>query len=107
MSEERSSKDLQTVTVIERLEEWHRHQYDPGYYVGARRPPFLVGRHPNRYGWVLLVSGALAIAGGGIALWSGGDWQGWSLSDLITYAWPFLLGALMFIAGICLLRLRR
>jgi hypothetical protein len=52
-------KSTERKDVIATLEEWHDHPYTPGYYVGGRLPPYLLGKHPNKFGCALLVNGAL------------------------------------------------
>lgn len=44
---------------VERLIEWEKHRYDPGYYTGANIHPLIRGRRPNRYGYILMVGGLM------------------------------------------------
>ncbi len=45
-------------------EEWQRHQYDPGHYVGGvRRHPLYNRRSlPKMYGWYLIIGPGLCLA---------------------------------------------
>lgn len=47
---------------VERFIEWQTHQYDVGYWTGGRIPPLYRADRPNRFGWVLVVSGLLPLA---------------------------------------------
>jgi hypothetical protein len=40
------------------LKEWQDHRYDPGYFTGGNIHPLLKARRPNKYGYVLILSGA-------------------------------------------------
>ncbi len=51
------SKPKERQDPIAALEEWHDHQYTPGYYVGGKLPPFYWGKRPNYIGCVPLVTG--------------------------------------------------
>ncbi len=40
--------------AIQEFAEWQDHQYDPGYWTGGRIPPYLLGKRPNKMGYVLI-----------------------------------------------------
>ena len=46
---------------IQEFTEWQEKQYLPGYWVGGRIPPFLMGKRPNPYGYVLIATGFLSL----------------------------------------------
>ncbi|MGI6358542.1 MAG: hypothetical protein ACOX2K_07630 [Bacillota bacterium] len=60
MSEERKP-DSPAEEYLEELEEWQRHQYDPGHYLGGKRrhPIFERGRLRRMYGLMLMVGAGL------------------------------------------------
>ncbi len=60
MPEERKP-DSQPEGYFEELEEWQRHQYDPGHYLGGKRraPIFERGRLRRMYGLMLMVGAGL------------------------------------------------
>jgi hypothetical protein len=39
------------------LKEWQDHRYDPGYFTGGNIHPLLKAKRPNKYGYVLILSG--------------------------------------------------
>jgi hypothetical protein len=39
------------------FQEWQETQYLPGYWLGGNIPPYITGKRPNKYGYVLLASG--------------------------------------------------
>jgi hypothetical protein len=39
------------------VKDWQDHRYDPGYFTGGNIHPLLKGRRPNKYGYVLILSG--------------------------------------------------
>jgi hypothetical protein len=46
--------------------EWIQHQYDPGYWLGGRVPPYLrreqtKNSRGNRYGWLLLLGVVMTV----------------------------------------------
>jgi hypothetical protein len=43
---------------IGRLMEWQDHRYDVGYYLGGRIHPILLGRRPNKFGYLLIIEGS-------------------------------------------------
>lgn len=47
---------------LAQLEEWQRHQYDPGYYVGRPHPFYFNNRRPRWFGMSLLTTGLLGLA---------------------------------------------
>jgi hypothetical protein len=46
---------------IRRITEWQEHRYDPGHYTGGNIHPLITARRPNRYGYLLIVSGVLVL----------------------------------------------
>lgn len=81
---------------LERWQEWQRHQYDPGYYVGKLHPLFTNNRRPRLFGWFLVISASIffvaAIAG---TIISGNGWS--SLSSLLPVS---IFLALYFLVGL-------
>jgi hypothetical protein len=57
------------------IREWQDHRYDPGYFLGGRIHPILKGSRPNRYGYVLIVSGLISIFLLGAAVRAGQLWM--------------------------------
>ncbi len=51
------SKPKERQDPIAAMEEWHDHQYTPGYYIGGRLPPYLLGKRPNLFGCIPLAAG--------------------------------------------------
>ena len=51
------------------VKDWQDHRYDPGYFTGGNIHPLLKARRPNKYGYVLILSGLcvlfIAFFGGG------------------------------------------
>jgi len=41
------------------VKDWQDHRYDPGYFTGGNIHPILKARRPNKYGYVLILSGLL------------------------------------------------
>ncbi len=96
-----------------RLEEWQRHQYDPGYWVGGKIPPDVLGRRPNRLGWVYILVGIMTFISCAVMAYA----------DTFTYYPPETLkdtllvilegsialvpGVVIIIGGISLLRRRK
>ena len=39
------------------VKDWQDHRYDPGYFTGGNIHPLLKARRPNKYGYVLIISG--------------------------------------------------
>jgi hypothetical protein len=39
------------------VKDWQDHRYDPGYFTGGNIHPILKARRPNKYGYVLILSG--------------------------------------------------
>jgi hypothetical protein len=39
------------------VKDWQDHRYDPGYFTGGNIHPLLKARRPNKYGYVLILSG--------------------------------------------------
>lgn len=61
------TKKRETDSTESRLaewEEWQRHQYDPGHYVGGVRKHPLYNRRsmPKMYGWFLVIGPGLFLA---------------------------------------------
>ena len=46
---------------MQRYLEWQEKQYLPGYYVGGRIPPIFYGKRPNKYGYLLLITGSFTL----------------------------------------------
>lgn len=78
--------------------EWQEKQYLPGYWVGGKVPPILLGKRPNRFGYVLLAIGVLSGFGLSLSLLSGAGY------DLGATAFNLVLTALFLLAGATLLR---
>jgi hypothetical protein len=66
---------------FERIREWQDHRYDPGYFTGGRISPFLTGPRPNRYGWVLIITGLFPAA---MFLFTG------KMSDALWWQWVLI-----------------
>jgi hypothetical protein len=43
------------------VKDWLDHRYDPGYFTGGNIHPILKARRPNKYGYVLILSGLLGL----------------------------------------------
>ncbi len=82
------------------LQEWGEQQYVEGYYTGGRVPPFYTSPWRSRFGYGLLLVGALGLVGIAFSVLTGGF--GWD--TLAALAVPALVVALLLIAGIRLLR---
>jgi hypothetical protein len=84
---------------FERIREAQDHRYDPGYFTGGQIDPLLTGARPNRYGWVLLITGILLAT---FFLFA-------ELSDVHWWQWVLIWGyVLLFVAaGVKLLRRKR
>jgi hypothetical protein len=39
------------------VKDWQDHRYDPGYFTGGNIHPILKAKRPNKYGYVLILSG--------------------------------------------------
>jgi hypothetical protein len=52
------SESGSTNDPIGRLMEWQDHRYDVGYYLGGRIHPILLGRRPNKFGYLLIIQGS-------------------------------------------------
>ncbi len=46
---------------IQSFTEWQDHQYDPGYWTGGRIPPYLLGKRPNKMGYILIVEAVVIL----------------------------------------------
>ncbi|HLG13668.1 MAG TPA: hypothetical protein VJH03_03960 [Blastocatellia bacterium] len=82
---------------IARIVEWEEHRYDPGHYLGGNIHPLLTSRRPNKYGWVLIVIGAIVILLLGTAMRA--EAMGWYEAIL-----PVAMAALLIIAGVKLVK---
>ena len=80
-----------------RIREWQNHRYDPGYFTGGQIDPLLTSPRPNRYGWVLIITGLFF----GAMIFSTSNW-----SDAQWWQWLLMLGYLLLLvsAGVKLLR---
>ena len=90
--------------AIERWQDWQAHQYVGGYYTGGRVPPFYRGPRPNRFGWTLVVSGALGVIGTVVAGLTAS--RPWGLGTALSMAVPGAVAAVMLAAGARLLSKR-
>ncbi len=92
----KSKQHDDTEENVEKWQEWQRHQYDPGHYVGKQHPIFANNRRPRLFGWFLVISASIffvvMIAG---AILSG---DGWSSITSLLPGGIFL--ALYFLAGL-------
>ncbi len=79
--------------------DWQDHQYLPAYWVGGKVPPNLLGKRPNKFGYLLLATGVgtLLIAGVRVLL-SGAN------PDPVEIGYPVLFAALQVGAGVSLLK---
>ncbi len=98
---------------LDRLEEWQRHQYDPGYWAGGKIPPYQLGRRPNPIGWVYILTGIMSFVGCGVMAYTeqsyypahGTVWDKWYLVlELVLILIPSLAIA---VGGVSLLRGRK
>src|SRR5659263_3993 len=53
----RRSPDAGGSDPLREWKDWQDHQYLPGYWVGGKIPPFLLGKRPNRFGYLLVAGG--------------------------------------------------
>lgn len=72
MSKRKTIKQQEAVhpPEIQRFLEWQEKQYLPGYYTGGRIPPIFYGKRPNKFGYLLLLTGGATLIMVGLALWS-------------------------------------
>ncbi len=101
MSKKRRAKRTRNMDEADPLREWkdwQDHQYLPGYWVGGRIPPILLGRRPNKFGYVLIASGIGTCLLAGVQFILNGSRVDWG--ELLTV----LLGGLLQLgAGVSLL----
>jgi hypothetical protein len=83
---------------IERFLEWQEKQYVAGYYTGGRIPPIFYGKRPNKFGYLLLLTGSLTLVGVLVAVWSTLT-TGLHEETLGRMVIPALIGLLQFFAG--------
>jgi hypothetical protein len=43
------------------VKDWQDHRYDPGYFTGGNIHPLLKARRPNKYGYILILSGLVSL----------------------------------------------
>lgn len=79
--------------------DWQKHQYLPGYWVGGKVPPYLPGKRPNKFGYLLLATGIGTFLIVGLrALLSGAN------ADPLEIGYSVLFAALQVGAGVSLLK---
>jgi hypothetical protein len=82
------------------------HRYDPGYWLGGRIDPLIRASHksnrPNKYGWVLLVSGFFTVATTVPSLGGGA-----SASDILDSLLFLAFGVVLIAAGVRMVQPRR
>ncbi|NIN67266.1 MAG: hypothetical protein GTO63_21720 [Anaerolineae bacterium] len=97
-------------TSIDDWVEWQDHIFVPGYWTGGRIPPFLLGKRPNKVGYILLAQGLFCLTV--LALWFG-VWLArseppWTLdlewNNVLALAFLGGVGALQIASGVALLR---
>jgi len=92
--------------AIQRFLEWQEKQYLPGYYPGGRIPPIFYGKRPNKFGYLLLLTGSATLIMVGLALWSA-----LTAATLLEGSRPLLIttmiGLLQLVAGWRLLQERK
>ena len=72
-----NSHDSSPEDPIRLITEWQEHRYDPGHYTGGNIHPLIIARRPNRYGYLLIVSGVLVLTLIVLAIRAGRiDWYG-------------------------------
>ncbi len=80
---------------------WQRNQFQPGAYLGGDLPPTLA--YPTRkYGYVLLISGLVALA---TTVWQINQ-NGFDITQLIGNSIIPVIGVLLVLAGIKFIRKR-
>jgi len=82
-------------SFIDRYNEDQSHNLDPGYWTGGRLAPILRSRRPNRWGWVLVVTGVFFI---GMVIANQSDAAWWQT------IWVVSVAGIQIIAGVKLLR---
>ena len=84
---------------------WLDHQYDPGYWVGERVPPIVLGPRPNPLGYLLVLLGSLGIGvlAVGWAVGHGPAGDGSPVLGTLAYGAAMVL---LITAGLALLRPR-
>ena len=72
MSKRRSATQQQSVhpPEMQRFLEWQEKQYLPGYYTGGRIPPIFFGKRPNKFGYLLMLTGSVTLVMVLFAVWS-------------------------------------
>ncbi len=83
--------------------EWQEHQYQEGYYVGGKIPPFYWGKRPSKFGYVLLATGIFTF----LALAATMLTNAFEIADpsqLISLTSGGLIGTLQLLAGARLLQ---
>ena len=91
-------KDTSESTGMQPYLEWQEKQYLSGYYVGGRIPPIFYGKRPNKFGYLLLVTGGLTLIALLFGVWSklmnGGD-----PALVVPSITAIVIGLLQIVAG--------
>ena len=82
---------------IQRLIEFQDHRYDLGYYTGGKIDPILAARRPNKYGYYLIICGAMTVLVVVLAI-KAGIMPLYATFSLVAFL------SLVFIAGFKLIR---
>ncbi len=102
MSNKRKVRRVRNVDAGDPLRDWtdwQDHQYLPGYWVGGKIPPYLLGKRPNRFGYLLIAGGI------GTCLWVGLQFVlNGSRVDWAEVVWAIPFALLQLGAGISLVR---
>lgn len=100
MSKQKQAKQRKAgrMSSLERFLEWQEKQYVSGYYTGGRIPPIFYGKRPNKFAYLLLLTGGLTLVAVSIAVWSAFT-TGWPADPWTRILFPALLSALQILAG--------
>jgi hypothetical protein len=100
MSNQKQAKQRKEgrTSSLERFLEWQEKQYVSGYYTGGRIPPIFYGKRPNKFGYLLLLTGGLTLVAVLVAVWSAFT-AGWPSDPETRILLPALLSILQILSG--------